>query len=357
MQKSGVMFLNMLASSFHSDSVTRCRQIIAQFFLNDPSATIVPIMGNEGFSGAQIYRVEMGGKGYSLRRWPADGPPLERLLGLHRLLEVTWKLGVTQIAVPLRSRSGSSLLHVDGHLWQVEPWMPGTADFHAQATRPRLRESMRTLAQWHAAARTFHPTPAETPWFTTMAAASSPGIQERWQTIRRYQQTGEPIIRPKLEAYPDPEVKTLLTTIWKYFQALSPKVAQNLAQVGPLPVPLQPCLRDVWHDHLLFTGDELTGLIDPGACRLENVTTDLARLLGSLVEDNRTEWDFAVCCYQELRPLSLVEFRLLQAFDSSGVLLSGVTWLDWLLVQHRPFLNRTRVADRLKTIIRRLENL
>ncbi|MDB5334415.1 MAG: hypothetical protein JWN70_34, partial [Planctomycetaceae bacterium] len=129
------------------------------------------------------------------------------------------------------------------------------------------------------------------------------------------------------------------------------------AALGSATVALQPCLRDVWHDHLLFTGEELTGLIDPGACRSENVTTDLARLLGSLVEDDRGEWDFALDCYQQMRPLSLVELRMLRAFDASGVVLSGVTWLDWLLIQQRVFINRARVLERLQTIVRRLENL
>lgn len=351
------MFSNMVASSFHSDSISRCRQIISQFFLDDPAATIVPIIGNEGFSGAQIYRIELGIQRYSLRRWPLNGPEPERLAGLHRLLDLTWRLGVQQIAVPLKSRSGSTLLNVDGHLWQLEPWMRGAADFHANPSRVRLQTTMQVLSQWHAAARTYAPHPTDRVWFASTSATPSPGIQERWQIIRQYQKNGDALFGLKLNHVPDEEIKTQLMGIWMHFQDLSSTVMQALERLLATHVPLQPCLRDIWHDHLLFTDDELTGLIDPGACRSENVTTDLARLLGSLVEDDRSEWDFALNCYQQLRPLSLIEFQLLHAFDISGVLLSGMTWLDWLLIQHRPFANRGRVLARLQCIVRRLENL
>lgn len=351
------MFLNMLETSFHSDPIPLCRQIIARYFLDDSAATIVPFIGNEGFSGARIYRVEMAGQCYSLRRWPLNAPEPQRLAGLHRLLELTWKQGVTQIAVPLKLKNGSTLLKVGGHYWHLEPWLPGVADFHLKPTRTRLQESMRVLSQWHHAAQTFNPGSDEHVWFASVSSSTSPGLQERYQAIQRYQQMSGEIIRSKLDNYPDLEVKTQLAGIWRQFQTVSSEVAQSVLQISSSTVALQPCWRDVWHDHLLFTGDKLTGLIDPGACRTENVTTDLARLLGSLLEDDRAEWDFALNCYQQIRPLSLVEFRMLHAFDDSGVLLSGMTWIDWLLIQQLAFTNRKRVLDRLQVILRRLEKL
>jgi homoserine kinase type II len=52
--------------------------------------------------------------------------------------------------------------------------------------------------------------------------------------------------------------------------ALEPWAAQR--------VPLQPCLVDVWPDHVRFTGDRVTGLIDFGAVQDDHVAADLARL-------------------------------------------------------------------------------
>lgn len=351
------MFSNMLEPSFHSDFLTPCRQVISLYFPEAATATIVPLTETGGFSGAVISRIELGGRSFCLRRWPAAAPEPKRLAGLHRLLAHTFRMGISQIAVPLKSRSGSTLVWVDEHWWQLEPWLPGQSDFHAQPARIRLQHSMQVLARWHVAARQFVPNDTDRMWFTAHNAAASPGMTERWNALTHWQNSGEILLQQRLRSYPDPELQQLLSQIWSHFQSLAPMISHNLAQVLTAEVPLQPCLRDIWHDHLLFSGDELTGLIDPSACRTENIATDLARLLGSLLEDQRAEWDFALDCYQQVRPLSLSELQLLPAFDESGVLLSGITWLDWLLVQQRRFANRGQVVSRLEAVQRRLAHL
>jgi Ser/Thr protein kinase RdoA (MazF antagonist) len=87
------------------------------------------------------------------------------------------------------------------------------------------------------------------------------------------------------------------------------------------------------------------------------VATDLARLLGTLVGDDRRRWDMGLAAYQEVCPLSTSELALIELFDQSGVLLSGMTWLDWLLLQGRVFKNREGVLGRLRSITVRLRNL
>lgn len=347
----------MVASSLQSDLLARCRHVISRYFPDSSTATIVPQGASGGFSGAGIYRLGLGGREYCVRCWPASAPDPQRLKGLHRLLEHTAVLGVTQVAVPLKSNDGSTLVGQDGHWWQVEPWMPGLADYHQRPSRARLQEAMGVLARWHIAARQFVPNADERPWFASVGAATSPGLMERVNAIQHWRTVGEHTILPLLKTYPDQEARQLLSQVWMHFQALAPVIEKRLARLLPSQVPLQPCLRDIWHDHLLFTADRLTGLIDPSACRMENVTTDLARLLGSLVEDDRGEWDFALDCYQATRTLSLTELQLLTAFDESGVLLSGITWLDWLLVQRRQFEKGELVRARIDAVLRRLKRL
>lgn len=45
-------------------------------------------------------------------------------------------------------------------------------------------------------------------------------------------------------------------------------------------VSVQLCFTDVHRDHVLYSGDEVTGLIDYGAVKLDSPAVDLARLFG-----------------------------------------------------------------------------
>jgi Ser/Thr protein kinase RdoA (MazF antagonist) len=123
-------------------------------------------------------------------------------------------------------------------------------------------------------------------------------------------------------------------------------------------VPLQPCLRDVWHDHVLFQGDTVTGLIDPSAARTDTVAADISRLAGSLIADDRRAWDLALDAYQGARPLSAAESALVGVLDRSGVLLSGMAWLERAdLWRPQPPSVGARLLARLEQIAARAEAL
>lgn len=350
-------FSNMLAPSFQSDYLARCRQVLSRYNLDWQAATIVPLNGPGGFSGARIWRVQVDNRHLALRCWPNPASDYQRLAGLHQLLEHTWRLGVTQIAVPLRTSYGESLLQIDGEMWQLEPWMPGAADFHRQPSRARLAATMRVLGRWHIAAKSFSPNQQHLHWFATQEAVCSPGLRERAETLSQASQIKLPQYREALSGYPASALRQPLEKICLHLSHHGTRILHKLHHNSNLRTPIQPALRDIWHDHLLFTGNELTGLIDASACRSESVVTDLARVLCSLLRDDRAEWDFALQCYQEVRPLSLTELQLLPVFDQSAVLLSGVTWLEWLLIQRRTFANSEQVLRRLKEVVGRMERL
>ena len=118
--------------------------------------------------------------------------------------------------------------------------------------------------------------------------------------------------------------------------------------------PRQPCIRDIWHDHVLFQGDEVSGIVDFGALQSDHVACDISRLLGSLVGGDREDWTRGLAAYQVLRPLTADELMLVDAYDQSTVLLSGMNWIQWLAIEGRVFEDEERVQNRLDQIILRL---
>lgn len=319
-------------------------------------ADITAIEPCSGFSGAGVWKI-VETRAWALRRWPVPGLTAVRIRGLHRLLDHVSRGGLPFVAAPVPSDSGETLPTVDDRWWQLEPWLPGTADFHADRSTPRLQAAMSALAHWHLAAETFIPGADSREWFGSAASVHSPAVAERRDRLQQLSSHVLAELQRRIHASPASDVRTLCLDLINRVQRLQPKIFAELMAMQHERFSLQPCLRDIWHDHVLFTDDEVTGLIDASACRRENVATDLARLIGSLVENDADGWRTALDAYRRHRPLTLAEEALVAVLDRSGVLLSAVTWLEWLFRDARVFPNRAAVLERLQHLQRRLAKL
>src|SRR4051794_13912186 len=73
-----------------------------------------------GFSGASVYLIITAGGGFAIRCWPSgnSGLPRARIEELHRWLASLAAAGVTTVAVPLRTDSGTTLVEERNKLWQ-----------------------------------------------------------------------------------------------------------------------------------------------------------------------------------------------------------------------------------------------
>src|SRR5579872_2711212 len=310
-----------------------------------------------GFSGAVVFQVDVPAGPCCLRGMPAENVNCQRLSGLHRLIAHIRAQGVKEVAVPIAAGDGTTHFASEGRIWQLEPWMPGAADFAMRPSRSRLIAAVTSLARWHRAAASFEPSEAERAWFFQSNSERSPGLAERFREIGRWNNTALDLVRANLNASSWKELAELARHILDRFVRAAPRIAARMQLGLASRVPLQPCLRDVWHDHILFMGDEVTGLIDAHAARSDSVATDLARLLGSLVGDDREAREAAIDAYRQIRPLTLEELALVELFDQSGVLLSGMTWLDWQCLEGRTFENREKVLARLAEIVSRLDRV
>jgi Ser/Thr protein kinase RdoA (MazF antagonist) len=321
------------------------RAILSQY--GKLGSIIVPLKSGLGFSGADLWRVDAHDGLFCLRRWPSEHPTEERLQFIHCVLRHVYDHGVTEIAVPIANFDGKSTTCEADHLWELNPWMPGVADYHQSPSPIKLTAAMRLLARFHIA----------TSSFGSLQITAPNGLVSRYQQLSRLLEGGFGDLKKVVRRTAWPDLFGIAQQILHLFSQVATRISHLLERSTTNPVPIQPCIRDIWHDHVLFTGDRVTGLIDFGALRNDHVASDLSRLMGSLVRDDAAGWEMAMAAYQELRPLSPIEQNLVHVYDQSAILLSAVNWLHWLYVEGRQFDNPQAVRQRLVEIVGRLANL
>lgn len=310
---------------------------------------VEPLGGAGGFSGAQFWRIKTLGSLLCLRRWPRENPTEEGLCFIHDVLFHVAREGFRSLPVPQLASRGRSFVSHGGHLWELTPWMPGEADFRENPTPKRLTAAMQTLARFHLAAASYPE--------VRIHRGPSPGIRDRLNRARQLFLVGLSELADRVDLGRYPQIGSIAKETLALAPVAVPAVLPLLESLASQQVPLQPCIRDIWHDHVLFEGDQMTGLIDFGSMQVDNVATDVARLLGSLAGDDADPWRVGLEAYQAVRPLNEIELLLVEAFDKSTVLLSGLNWIDWIYRQGRTFDDWQAVAGRLQGILGRLRFL
>lgn len=301
-----------------------------------------------GFSGARLWRLHTPRGTLCLRRWPADQPRSQ----LEFIQAVLWHViqeGFSLVPLPLETGSHAGYVEEAGHLWEVTPWMPGDANYRRAPSPAKLRAAMHALAGFHLAAVSF-PHAERSP-------APPPGITQRLARLRAWSPEKRARLAAAISRGDWPELYGRAERVLPLFDQAAKRVANTLASAIALAAPLQPCIRDIWHDHVLYVDQRVSGLIDFGALRIESVAADVARLAGSLCGDDSQAWLTALQAYEEMRRLSDEEALLITAYDRANVLLSGMNWLDWVYLEGRVFDDRAAVCERLDDNLMRLTRL
>jgi hypothetical protein len=117
----------------------------------------------------------------------------------------------------------------------------------------------------------------------------------------------------------------------------------------------QPCLRDVWGAHVLFTGDAVTGVVDYGAVKPDHPAGDLARLLGDLVGDDPEPFAAGLAAYRAAGGELDVPDGFVRLLDRTGVVCGVINWLLRLGDPTYPCPDPARVAARLDRLTARVE--
>jgi Ser/Thr protein kinase RdoA (MazF antagonist) len=300
-------------------------------------AVAVHALGNHGgFSGARLWRVETEAGAFCLRAWP----PLssERLHGIHGLMRTATAAGLAFVPVVV----GEPVEH-EYRLWDLTTWLPGRADFRENPTPERIAAAGAALARLHRAWM-----PAE-PY-----REPCPAVQRRLDVVKQWRKVRAAGWHPSFGRADDP-VGRWAKRAWRLLDERVETVPRELGAWVEPPVPVQHCLCDVWHDHVLYVGDEVTGLVDFGSVKPDHVAVDLARMLGSLAGDDARLWDAGLAGYGRERPLTEADVRLARVLDRTGTLLGLANWLRWLYYERRTYDDPDRVAGRLAELVMRAE--
>ena len=298
-------------------------------------------LGNAGgFSGSRIWHgTALDGQEFALKQYPraTTERQLERV---HRWLKAAREQGLTYVPAVVSGRDGRTIAIVENRCWDVTTWMPGKADFHDDPTDVKLFAAVAALARIHRA------------WENLDVAfvQPCPALLRRWQAIRDAEamlRNGPPPIAPSTDPL-DRDIERA----WTLLPRLIPRMLGLLAPWKNRPIPVQPCIGDVWHDHVLFEGECVTGIIDFAAAKLDAPAADLARLLGSLIPDEHERTRRALNVYTAIRPLP--DRALVEVLDVAGIFGAMVNWLKRYGTMTSP--DRARVAKRFAALVARMED-
>ena len=319
-----------------------------------------PVCVSSGFSGAVITRFSARDHQYALRIWPINERSATKLEALAGLLEYLHHHGITYVAVPIKKQNGSiATISQSGSLMHIEPWLPGSADHSPPYSSIKQNNAVQALARMHAIAANHVPKLEHHAWIRPITSGKSPGLVHRQQKLNQYLKNG--ILSEVQKSCLSQRSASFYQRLQACFRSQSASIWEKLQLATNQILPLQPVFRDVWRDHILFTGDKVTGLIDPAAFGNDSVVTDITRLLGSIAGNNPKAWQAALASYQEIRPLSQTEQNLIPIFDQSKLFLSAIGCFERFLMvsaspAHYPDDISIRLGDRLEEYLSRLES-
>jgi len=318
------------------------RRVLGRFAVEASPARLEFLGNGGGFSGAWLWRCTAEPATYCLRAWPPGTAP-HLLASLHPLMNGAVRRGLDFVPAVYATRAGSTWLEGEGRLWELTRWLPGRADFHAQPTAGKLHSACTALARLHAV------------WRSDTAPGPCPAVIRRLRVIDEWRQLLRSGWRPHFAGAESAVLDAVAERAWRLLPAAVERLPALLGPWRERALPLQFCLCDVWHDHLLYEGETLTGMVDYGAVKWDHVAVDLARLLGSLIGDDCGQWETGLRAYREVRPLSAEEEALAAVLDRSGIVLGAVNWLRWLYRDGRRFEDLGRVAQRLAVLVERID--
>jgi Ser/Thr protein kinase RdoA (MazF antagonist) len=252
--------------------------------------------------------------------------------------------GCELLPCPVARGDSASWIRHDSHYWELLTWVPGEPRLETNPTRELLVNAAAALAQLHSCTETIPYSPL------IMKGAVlrdvSRGIQDRARLARDWIEHDAAKVSKLLEqrVFPQPILRLfkLQQAAFRKYGSFLTEIFQNAFRAHDRKLPV---LRDVQPGHVIFNGSVVAGFIDLSAARADSAMSDLARLLQRWRFAESAWYADAVEAYHRFRPLTSDERLVLEAYDVSARMLTGVQWLQWIVLEEREFANQTLVEQ------------
>src|SRR6185437_12048048 len=120
---------------------------------------------------------------------------------------------------------------------------------HQQPSAARLEAACTALAQLHTVWRSL-----------SIVMAVCPAVQRRLAFVEEWRRLLQSGWHPLAAAENSDTLRPIVERVWRQLAPAVELVPHRLQRWLGGNRLVQPCLCDLWHDHLLFEGDRLTGL-------------------------------------------------------------------------------------------------
>lgn len=322
------------------------REIVGRWFADTRSLSIRPVANGDGYSGARLWKVSASDGTYCLRRWPADGPSSIVLDQVHRLLVHLAATHPSLVSEPCCTPAGSRWIEAAGRRWELSPWLPGAARPAHACTPAAVSSAMSVLADLHGT--------AESLAFEGPRLGRSPGLSQRRRAIEDLLAGGLDGLRQAVASRPANALQQTLSGALGRVHVALRDVAELFRSFGDPPLRQQWRIGDVRREHILFVGDEVSGVVDFNAACVDSVAGDVARLLGSMAGDDPVLRRAGLASYEARRPLTDPERQAVELFDRGGLCVAVTNWARWVAVEQKRLGPDEKVAARIQELANRL---
>jgi Ser/Thr protein kinase RdoA (MazF antagonist) len=291
-----------------------------------------------GFSGALVWRGDdpAGSPVVALKAWPTDYPAV-RLKQIHFWMSQAEHLRF--VPSVLRTTTRATFVEEAGRVWDVTRWMPGL---------PRSTPSEEEVTAACAAIAPLHRA-----WGDVAVRLPCPGVSNRLRVLREWHAVP---MTSEVTAGFLPSLKSLLLRAADLARSTAPSAIRSLESWEAVTFRVQPCIRDLRSEHVLFTEAAVTGIVDYGAMAEDHPAVDLARLLGDYSAENEALFNVGLESYRSAGGEIDTPNEFVRILARTGALCSVVMWLLHLGVQRRTYPDTLAVETRIRSLIQRIEH-